>query len=262
MRNIFFFCIFGFLLAFICSCSPLRTPPPPLPTNTAAAATITPTPTEVWFPPTSTPTTFPTPTGVITPTLDIQPEFGENIFVDNFNDPTLWTQTRGPVGSVSVANNELTIAISQTRGYLYSLRMETYLSDYYAEITTSPSICRGEDEYGLLLRVTDSYDFYRYSLTCDGRVRLDKYYRSTPSSPQGLIFSSEVPPGAPSLSRIGVSLSGRDMHFYINDIYQFSVTDQSITIGTIGVFARASGEGALTVNFSDLIVSETTEFSD
>ena len=144
--------MFSFLMVSLASCSPLRTPPPP-PTTTPVPPTFTPTPTQVWFPPTPTFTINPTPTGVITPTVDIQPEYGEPLFVDNFDDPTLWTRTRGAVGSVALGANEITIAISASRGYLYSQRLTPQLSDFYAELTASPSICSDEDEYGMLLRV-------------------------------------------------------------------------------------------------------------
>jgi hypothetical protein len=237
-------------------CAPLRTPPPPLPTETVYLEIPTPTATEIWFPPTPTPSPFPTATQPITPTLSVEPEFGEVIFIDDFSDPEMWGQTRGPVGSAVISNNELTIAIAQPSGYLYSLRQGTNLDNFYVEITTNPSICRGEDEYGLLVRVTPSFDFYRFSLTCDGRTRVDKYYRSVASSPQPLTYSSEVPPGAPSQSRLAVGLSGKEMQFFIDDVLQFTVIDQSIAAGTLGVFSRASGEGPITVNFSNLIVRD------
>lgn len=255
MKSLYVELLLILLLTGLASCTPLKTPPP-LPTDTPVPPTVTPTSTEVWFPPTPTFTRHPTPVGVTTPTIDIQPAYGEALFVDNFSDPSLWTMTRGPVGSVAIGVNELSIAISEPRGYLYSLRQGTQLGDYYAEITASPSICSGEDEYGVLIRVSPAFDFYRFSLTCDGQTRLDKYYNGTASSPQPLIYSSEVPPGAPSMSRLGVWANGIELHFYINDAYQFSVRDPSISSGTLGVFARSSGEGAVTVNFSNLVVYE------
>lgn len=45
-----------------------------------------------------------------------------------------------------------------------------------------------------------------------------------------------------------------EMRFFINDVFQFSVMDPSITSGLIGVFARAFGEDHVTVNFSALKV--------
>ena len=244
-----------FIILIQTACSPLNTPTP-LPSSTPEILTATPTTTLtiVWFPPTPTSTPYPTPTVVITPTVDIKPEFNEILFYDDFSDPSFWPQSRSSVGSVSVNNNELTIAISQSKGYLFTLRQQTILDDYFVEVTASPSICRDADEYGMLIRVTPNTDFYRFSLTCDGQTRLDKYYNGVASTRQPLVYSSEVPPGAPSLSRLGIWIKGREMNFFINDIFQFSVLDPSLTTGTIGFFARAAGDGAVTVNFSELVI--------
>jgi hypothetical protein len=240
-------------LAALAACLPLATPLPPLPTDTLSP-TQTPTPTIVWFPPTPTFTTVPIPTGIVTPTVDVRPQHGELMFSDDFSDPNLWSLGRTPSGSAALAMNELTLAVSQPKGYLYSLRQETSLSDFYLEVTASPSICRGEDQYGLLLRLTSSVDYYRFALTCDGRTRLDRVYQGDASSPQSPIYSGSVPPGAPSQSRLAVQAIGKEMRFYINGQYQFSVRDATLPKGTIGVFARAAGEDVMTVNFSELEV--------
>jgi len=70
------------------------------------------------------------------------------------------------------------------------------------------------------------------------------------------MISGAVPPGAPSSSRLGVWAEGKEMRFYINNEFQFSVSDPSLVSGTIGVFIRSAGENAVTVSFSDLVVRE------
>jgi hypothetical protein len=197
---------------------------------------------------------LPIPTAIVTPTVDVRPQLGELIFSDDFSDPSQWTLGRNAAGSAAMAMNELTLAVSQPKGYLTSLRQDTSLTDFYLEITASPSICRGEDQYGLLLRLTSEIDYYRFALTCDGRTRLDRLYQGNASSPQAPIYSGAVPPGAPSQSRLAVQAIGKELHFFINGQYQFSVRDATLPKGTIGVFARAAGEDVMTVNFSDLSV--------
>lgn len=215
------------------------------------------TPTIIWFPPTATPT--PPPTLPITPTLDLHPTLGEVLFSDDFSDPSPWTLTQTSTSSIALGNYALTLALDQPGGYLYSLRKEPLLSDFYLEITASPSLCRGADEYGLLLRVSPALEFYRFSLACDGRVRLDKFYKGKASSPQPWALSGSVPPGAPSTSRIAVWAKGKEMRFYINQEYQFSIKDPSLPSGTIGVFIRSAGDNAVTVSFSDLVVYNVGE---
>ena len=260
MRHICRWIVIFLTVALLTACLPSESPTS-IPTETREPATHTPTPTEIWFPPTPTFTVFPTNTSapVLTPTVTIEPQYGALLFEDDFSDPNMGRMIFGAGDGIALGKNELTIAIQEPRGYRYSQRQATELTDFYAEITASPSICRSEDEYGMLIRLSPSFDFYRFSLTCSGQTRVDKYYKGTASSPQPLIYSSEVPPGAPSTSRLAVWVSGKVLHFYLNQVYQFSIRDPSISAGTIGVFARASGDDPVTVNYSDLKVFQVTK---
>jgi hypothetical protein len=238
------------------ACQPVTTATLELPTATYITPSPTASPSPIWFPPTQTPTP-PGPSQVAsTPTSPASLEAGALIFSDDFSDPAAWELGQTGTGSRALGKNELTLAIAQPHSSLSSLRRDTQLGDYLLEITASPSLCKDGDEYGLLLRVTPEGDFYRWSLTCDGQTRLDKYYQGKASSPQGLMLSGAVPPGAPSQSRLAVRMKGKVLDFYINGEYQFSVRDPSLVSGTIGVYARAAGDNAVTVNFSDLSVYE------
>ena len=248
----------GLLLAAgMAACLPVTAEPLPSETPTPLILTETPTPTIVWFPPTPTTTVFPTP--IITPTMAASLLAGELIWQDDFNDPAQWILGQTASTSVALGVDELTLALDQPGAYLYTLRQDGDLADFYLEIDASPSLCRGPDEYGLLLRVSPSMDFYRFSLTCDGQLRLDKYYQGKASSPQPLMYSGAVPPGAPSTSRLGVWAKGKELRFYVNGEYQFTINDPSLMSGGLGVFIRSNGEDALTVSFSDLQVYAPVE---
>ena len=107
-----------------------------------------------------------------------------------------------------------------------------------------------------MIRVSPSLELFRFALTCDGRARVDRYYREVASSPQPLEYFGAVPPGAPSRSLLAVWALGREMRFYANGEYLFSVRDSTLAGGSLGLYARAAGDGALTVNFSELSVYE------
>jgi hypothetical protein len=237
------------------ACLPLSEPLPPSTELPPPTGTPTPTASPVWFPPTATPT--PLPTLEFTPTPDLQPQVGDILFSDDFSEGDLWLLGRTNTGSAALGKNELTIAISSPRVYVFSVREQPVLTDFYLEITASPSLCRGNDEYGLLLRMTSAEDFYRFSLSCDGQVRLDRLVNGRASSPQPWAMSGAVPSGAPSSSRLAVWAVGREMRFFINGEYQFTASDPMLPSGKIGVFARSGGDKAVTINFSDLIVYTT-----
>jgi hypothetical protein len=249
MLAILHICIFAFLLA---SCSP-PTLIPPTPTETLAP-TETSTPTVVWFPPTATKT--PVPRLEPTATVEMRPGVGPVIFEDDFSSAGAWQLGQSANGTVALGVNELTIALVEPRAYLSSTRGEPAFTNFYAEITASPSLCAGSDEYGLLFRIRSLGDFYRFSLSCDGQVRLDRLVSGTGGSPQPWLVSASVPRGSPSSSRLGIWAMGKELRFFINDEFQFAVSDSYHPSGLIGVFVRSAGENAVTVSFSDLIVSQ------
>ena len=241
----------------VSACAPAVTPEITLEATITPTLTATPTATIVWFPPTSTPTPF--PTRVITPTQDHRPSLGEVLLTDDFSSPDSWLLGRTSSGSAALGKNELTIAISEPGAYVYSVRQTPVFSDFYVEITASPTLCRGQDEYGLLIRMSSPGDFYRFSLSCDGQVRLDRLVGGAASSPQPWTPSGSVPPGAPSSSRLGVWALGKEMRFFVNDEYQFTVNDPLLPSGNLGVFARSAGQLDVTVSFSDLIVYDINQ---
>jgi len=240
----------GALLLAACGITPA---PVPTPTPTPLPPSATPTPTIVWFPPTATPTPFPT-LETATPTPDLRTGIGALILEDDFSDESFWALGFNGLGSVALGKNTLSLATEGGKVYLSSMRNQPVLSDFYLEVTASVSLCSERDEYGLLLRISPSGDLYRFSLACDGYVRMDRIYQGTASSPVAWTPSGAVLPGAPSTARLAVWAVGEEMHFYINDIYQFAVRDTVLFSGQIGVFARSVNDEPLTVNFSDLVV--------
>jgi hypothetical protein len=184
----------------------------------------------------------------------MRPSVGEIFFEDDFSSSESWLLGQSANGTVALGLNELTIAIIQPQTYLFSNRGEPVFSDFYAEITTNPNLCTGLDEYGLLFRMRSAGDFYRYSLSCDGQVRLDRVVGGSAGSPQPWLVSASVPRGAPSNSRLGIWAVGKELRFFINDEFQFSVSDPYHSSGSFGVFARSAGENAVTISFSDLKV--------
>lgn len=251
-----FIWLFTTLILSACGISQSQTMTDSIPASTLELAP-TPTTTIVWFPPTATYT--PQPTLVITPTVDFSPQTGSIIFQDDFTDPSNWVLNQTTSSSIALGEKEITLAISQPRLYLFTLRKNPVLADFYLEITASPSLCIGEDEYGILFRVSPSLDFYRYAVTCDGQIRLDKYFQNKASSPQPKDYSGAVPLGAPSSSRLSIWASGKTMRFYVNGEYQFTIRDPSLLSGSLGLFARSVNDSAVTISFSDLIVYKTTD---
>jgi len=221
---------------------PTATPPP--------TATATPTPTIVWFPPSATATQLSVPAYTGTP--DMSPGIGRLALEDDFFDEDVWDIATSDGGSASINKNRLTLAV-QPGYYLASMRRELPLSDFYAEITARPSLCRGEDNYGLVVRGVGS-SFYRFVLACNGMIRAERISGGTRQPLQEPVLSGDAPPGAPGEVRMGIWAVGSEMRLFLNGRFQFSVVEPTFPSGTLGVFVRSTGETPVTVMFSDLAV--------
>src|SRR4030043_862421 len=179
MKNFLLIISIGFLFS-ACALAPTTVSTPIQLTDTSIPAKTV-TPTTVWFPPTATHTAF--PTQVHTPTADMRPNLGTILYEDDFSSPAGWSLTHTEAGSVAYGKDELTIAIGETNAYLFSVLEQPAFGDFYLEITAGPSMCRDFDEYGVLFRVSPASDYYRFSLSCNGQVRLDRIISGQVSSP-------------------------------------------------------------------------------
>lgn len=238
----------GFLL--LSACLPLDATLPTV-TATQPADAATQTPTIVWFPASATPTRLAVPTYTGTP--EMGPGIGRLILRDDFSEERVWDTAVSDNGSAAISRDHLTLTV-QPGFYLSSMRREMPLSDFYAEISAHPSLCRADDNYGVLVRGIGS-SFYRFVLTCNRQVHAERVNGGTK-----LIIHEPVPsgdaPGAPGEVRIGVWAVGSELRLFLNGRYQFSVSDPSFSTGAFGVYVRSTAENPVTVSFSDLEVRE------
>ena len=230
------------------SCLPPISIPPtatPLPTVTAA-----PTGTIVWFPPSATPTFLTLSTQTATP--EMNPGIGALTLSDDFSEEKLWDTAVSDQGSAAISNNRLSIAV-QSNVYLVSMRHDLTVSDFYAEITARPSLCRGDDSYGLIVRALGKASFYRFILTCNGQIYAERVSGGVKLEMQDPVLSGDAP-RPPGEVTIGMWAVGGEMRLFLNGRYQFSLIDKQFPSGGFGVFVRSAGDELVSVTFSDFKV--------
>jgi hypothetical protein len=181
----------------------------------------------------------------------MNPGIGRLTLEDDFSEEDVWDIAASDSGSASIHRNRLTLAV-QPGYYLASMRRELPLTDFYAEITARPSLCRGEDNYGLVVRGVGS-SFYRFALACNGMIRAERISGGTRQPLQEPVLSGDAP-GAPGEVRMGIWAVGSEMRLFLNGRYQFTIVEPTFPSGALGVFVRSTGETPVTVTFSDLAV--------
>ncbi len=242
------------LLASLVGCSGQFLAQPTLVPTDTPGPTPTITATIMWFPATDTPTAM--PTLAVQPTADEKPAIADEVLSDDFSGAAQaqWSTGVTAAGSVAYGDKELTLAVSQPKGALLSLRKEPFPANFYLEISVDLSLCKGEDAYGLLLHANSTADYYRYVIACTGQARLERVKNSQMNVLQNWTPGGQIPPGSPLLLSLGVWAAGSEMRFFINGEYQFSALDPILTGGTMGVFARSASDTPVTVSFTDLHV--------
>jgi len=222
-----------------------------LPTATLIP-TDTPPPTQtiVWFPPSATPTLLTIATHTTTP--EMNPGIGSVTLSDDFSDKSAWDTAVSDQGSAAISRNRLTLAV-QPGIYLASLRRDITLGNFYAEITARTSLCRAEDNYGIIVRSVAS-SFYRFVLSCNGFIHVERIKNGTKLIIYEAVPSGDAPLGAPGEVQIGLWAVGSEMRLFLNGRFQFSIVDKSFPSGAFGVFSRSMGDTPVTVTFSDLTV--------
>jgi hypothetical protein len=245
------FCQVMLLLVLLAACGSL--PVAPTQTATPITDTLTPTATIVWFPPTDTPTSF--PTEALQPTLDQRPGLGDLILSDSFDQASLWSTSNNSSTSASVTRNQLLLSISgQGPLTTTSLRSDLALTDFYAEATVKLSLCGGKDEFGMLFRASPGNNYYRFVVSCDGQTRLERMVSESLTPLNPWLPSGDAPIAAPAEVKIGVWVAGSEMRFFLNDHLQFPFRDIYFHNGMLGFYAYANGAAPITVSFSNLSV--------
>ena len=184
------------------------------------------------------------------------PGIGSTILSDDFSNDIYWDIASSDQGSAGINRNRLAIS-AQPDIYLASFRRDVTLGDFYLEVTAHPSLCRGEDTYGVIIRAQGN-SFYRFSLSCNSMIQAERIKSNVRLVLQQPVLSGDAPRGAPGEVRIGVWAVDGEMRLFLNGRFQFSVTDIAFSSGAIGLFARGTGDAPVSVTFSDLIVYDVS----
>lgn len=236
------------LIVSLEACSGFVTAPAPQETPSPVTATST----VVWFPATNTPTSM--PTSVPPPTPEALPGIGDLLFRDDFSEAGLWNIASSASASAQVENNRLILSATSSPVSVASLRSEPILGDFYASVVAKTSLCRGQDKFGILFRAASPGNLYRFLLSCEGNIRLERLRGGATEILQNWTPSGDAPIGAPAEVKIGVWASGVELRFMLNDHYQFTLRDPLFRSGSLGFYASAGGDTPIIVSFSDLEV--------
>ena len=230
------------------------TPITPTPTETSTPTPV-PANTVVWFPATATPRPLNTPTPF--PTVNVLPQLGSVLLSDDFSDDRNWQTYRSPAGNAVISNNELTLALQNSKNSIASYSSLPQMGDYYLSMNVSLSLCaNANDWYGIAFRIQDSDNTYRWLFNCLGQTRVDRVYHGRVYLISDWDINGAIKPAAPQKFSVGIAAVGSSLRFYANNTLLTEEEDTIFTTGGYGLLASSEGLSPLTVSFSDFKLTE------
>lgn len=247
---------------FFCSgCASIRILALFTPTPTILTPTITPTPSETptevieWFPASATPRPLRTPTAFSTP--DQRPRIGKLLVSDSFEDDKNWQVFRSDAGNAVISHNELTLALQKSANTITSFSQLPQYDNYYLSMDVNLSMCAYyRDLYGVMFRVGDTGNLYRWLFNCRGESKVERFYKGQTTILSNWSENTYIRPGAPQKFSLGISASGSQLQFFINDTLVAAAEDTVLQSGGYGVLASSEGYTPLTVSFSNFQIYE------
>jgi hypothetical protein len=229
-------------------------PTPPMPTTTPTLEL--PTTTATFAFPTLPPTATPTPTQRPTATADIRSALGEVIYEDDFSKDRGWEWEAQESGGISFLQNRLVIALHESDRLLFALKPDLILKDFFLEVDARADLCQAGDVFGVMYRVNDKFEHYRFTLTCEGTTTVIRILTSDSRALLPLTETSAILPGPMMTNHLSLMATGDTFRFWINDLEIFETRDIKLPEGEFGLFVRSGRGNLATVSFSNLRIHE------
>lgn len=232
----------------LAGCIALEVPPEP----TATATPLTPSPTIAF--PTLIPTSTFTPVPTSSPAPDRPSDPGDVIFSDDFSRSLTWTPAELAPGGLSRSSERLFISVRQANSSYMAISPADPIPSAFVEVDVRPELCTANDEFGLAFRISEDFEHYRFTLTCDGQARVVGVVDGIERVLMPNLVSSAIFPGLLLTNRLAVQMEGDQFRFYINGEEVFTDRDPSLPSGYFGLFVRARQSGQTTASFDNYSV--------
>jgi hypothetical protein len=175
--------------------------------------------------------------------------------VDKFDGRSslTWLLESDENGQTSIQDEQLTFSIPASGVARYAAVENMIIGDFVAEVEVmqiSGSINSG---YGMVFRIQDSNQFYRFDITGNGRFMVEK--RTAAGGWERLTDewqeTSLLLTGYQNRNLLKIEANGGNLGFSINGFEVFSIDDSTFSSGGFGLNAGTFDQGGLVVAFDN-----------
>ena len=186
------------------------------------------------------------PVSVVEPPADLTLAY-EDDFSNSFGG---WDDAFDASTTKQYGNNRYQIEVSSDNLIAWGLANRD-VADFELEVDAKQEDGAKNNSYGLLFRVQDRDNFYRFDISGDGFYLLSKFLNGEWVTLVDWTYSSLI---KPDINVLKISAFGPDMTVWVNGQPLTSVKDDSFSHGNFGFFASTFGEPYMWVSFDNLKV--------
>ena len=180
------------------------------------------------------------------------------IFADAFvaGQTGAWLVEGDDAGRTAVLNEQLVITIEEPNLLQYTTLSEPIFADFVLEVDVTQMAGDLESSYGLLFRMQNPGQFYRFDITGNGMYVMERHNGDGTWTRflDDWVESAAIKQGLTVSNRLKVVAQGPLLSYYVNDQLLQQVNDASFAAGQVGLDAGTFGRGGLEVAFDNLVV--------
>ncbi|MEN4013573.1 MAG: hypothetical protein AB1453_03670 [Chloroflexota bacterium] len=181
---------------------------------------------------------------------------GSVLFHDDFSDPESgWRQWNSPEAVISYLEGSLAFVVNQANYDYWSLAGRRY-TDVILAVEARLVSGSTDNDFGLICRFQDEYNFYAFLISSDGYggiVKIKDGLYQILSNPEGLEFGKMIAQGD-AVNQIRADCNGSRLTLYVNQQKFAEVEDADFTIGDVGLMAGAYQSPGVEVRFDNFFV--------
>ncbi|MCX7976014.1 MAG: hypothetical protein N2646_02970 [Bellilinea sp.] len=181
---------------------------------------------------------------------------GSILFYDDFSDSgSGWQQWSSPEAVIHYQNGVLSFLINQPNYDYWSLAGKNYTDvtlAVEAELINGPT----DNDFGLICRFQDEYNFYAFLISSDGYggiVKVKDGLYQVLSSPNGLEFGKMITQGY-ATNQLRADCVGSRLSLFVNQQKFAEVEDTDFSMGDVGLLAGAYQLPGVEVHFDNFYV--------
>jgi hypothetical protein len=167
-----------------------------------------------------------------------------------------WQMEGDALGRTSVINEQLVLDLNAPNIMQFASLPQPTFQDFVLEVEARPLSGGQSNSYGVLFRLQDPNQFYRFELTADGKYMLER--RNADGTWTRFVKDwtahEAIQPGTNVTNHIRVEAVGPAISVYVNDTLVQQVNDSSYASGQIALDAGTFGESIMQVAFDNVVV--------